>query len=337
MNVFSLTKQDTAVMKGIAICAMLIHHMYACPPAWVEPFTGVQHWLGVLGKVCVALFLFCSGYGLAKQYEPITIMDDVKYIARRLIKFYANYWFIFVLFVPISVVVFHQPDIALEGDKPRLSFELILDIFGLSNTYNVTWWFNRIIIILYLLFPLLYRGVRFMPWLALLISMVIIRLNAHFSDSISDICLCQLPFIMGMVWNMYEDSMPKLSIWLSNHKIVFASGSILLLVITVILRMYPLISHWSGMRMDAFVSCATALVVVSLLWSIPYIYRAFSFLGKHSINIYLFHTFINGYWSPEWLYSCEWLRGGGRLCYSYTNLPCYKHWDRIYERKNRII
>lgn len=67
-NIFALTKQDTAVLKGIAIIAMLMHHLWGCPPVGVEPYTGVLGFLGGVGKVCVAMFLFCSGYGLSVGY-----------------------------------------------------------------------------------------------------------------------------------------------------------------------------------------------------------------------------------------------------------------------------
>ncbi len=64
----SLTKTDTAVVKGIVIIAMLIHHVFA-------PFTG-QSWivgqLQSLGKVCVASFVLLSGYGLSVGYQRIT-------------------------------------------------------------------------------------------------------------------------------------------------------------------------------------------------------------------------------------------------------------------------
>lgn len=64
----SLSRQDTSVMKGIAILAMLFHHMYGSIPIDIVPYSGALQWIGWLGKVCVALFLFCSGYGLTSQY-----------------------------------------------------------------------------------------------------------------------------------------------------------------------------------------------------------------------------------------------------------------------------
>ena len=38
-------------MKGIAILAMLFHHMYGAPPPEVEPYTGILVWIGVLGNM----------------------------------------------------------------------------------------------------------------------------------------------------------------------------------------------------------------------------------------------------------------------------------------------
>ena len=40
---------------------------------------------------------------------------------------------------------------------------------------------------------------------------------------------------------------------------------------------------------------------------------AFAFLGKHSMNIYMMHTFINAYWFSEFLHSGECMRNGGNL------------------------
>lgn len=99
-NIFALTKQDTAVLKGIVIIAMLMHHLWGCPPVGVEPYTGVLGFLGNVGKVCVAMFLFCSVYGLSndnnralsKNSNSINrIMRLVQLLLLRFVKFYSNY------------------------------------------------------------------------------------------------------------------------------------------------------------------------------------------------------------------------------------------------------
>ena len=311
MNNFSLTRQDTQVIKGIAISAMLFHHLYGDPPVGVEPYSGLLMWLGILGKVCVALFLFCSGYGLSAGYKSQFILDDVKFVVRRLVKFYYNYWMIFFIFVPISIFVFHRPLTDAYGDNANIFMSLFRDILGWQGfeSYNVTWWFNKLIIILYLLFPFIYRMVKLMPIVALIASMMIIRLEHHFPVSSFHIYTYQLPFVLGILYKIYEEKFSKMYSRLSDNKIIFGIISITLLSIAVGLRIYPIIPHWSGTRMEGFISCATALVVVSVIRYMRYLKTLLSFLGQHAINIYMTHTFYM-YWFPYFLHSSEYMRKG---------------------------
>lgn len=109
---FELKKQDTLALKGIAIIAMLCHHVYGSATD-----SSVFVWLGELGKVCIAIFVFCSGYGLSASYPESIQGDNLKAIVKgsfrfeikRLIKFYSNYWIVFLIFVPISVFVLAGP------------------------------------------------------------------------------------------------------------------------------------------------------------------------------------------------------------------------------------
>ena len=302
-------------MKGIAILAMLFHHIYGCPPDFAQPYTGVLHVLGILGKVCVAMFLFCSGYGLAAQYKPLSIKDDIKFILHRLTKFYLNYWVVFIIFVPITIFVFNRPLSAAYGEHVSIAKRLLFDLLGIQgmNSYNITWWFNQLIILLYIVFPLLYRGIRLLPWLALLFSMVLVRITSHIPNACNpvDICTWQLPFVLGIVWKCYESKGITIQNWLGQHKSIAIILSIVILVCAIVLRMYSIIPHWSGIRMDGFLTCAIALCVITILRNLNHTMSVLAFLGKHSMNIYLTHTFINGYWYPEWLHTGEWLRGGG--------------------------
>lgn len=307
---FKLTRQDTAVMKGIAICAMLFHHLYGCPPEGVEPYTGVLAWLGVLGKVCVALFLFCSGYGLATNYTPISAKEDLKFIIRRLVKFYLNYWVIFIIFVPITIFVFHRPLSAAYGEN-YVWWHLILDIFGLQGwySYNITWWFNTLIIVLYVLFPLLYRAIYIKPWVAILVGIVLMRLSTHVPFDSLDLCIWQFPFVLGIVWKLCENKGLKVQEWFTTHSWLAGMCAMSLLIITIIIRMYPIIPHWNGMRQDGFIACAVAMCVITIVRRYNWLMTTFAFLGRHSMNIYMTHTLLYAVWCVGWLYSGEWLRG----------------------------
>lgn len=312
---FTLTRQDTLVMKGIAICAMLCHHLYGFPPDGVEPYSGVLAWLGVLGKVCVAMFLFCSGYGLSVHYKPLSIVDDIKFVVKRLIKFYLNYWVIFLIFVPITVFVSHRLLADAYGADSNIYWCLFKDILGLQgfDSYNITWWFNLLIIMLYLIFPLLYRTTQSAPWMVLLIGLGVMRMAYHISHNPIDFFTWQFSFVVGIVWQLYENKFTKITMRLMKQKYTLAIISILLTILFVILRMYPFIPSWSGVRMDAFLTVAIALMVISIGRYMTRASCVFAFLGQHSMNIYLMHTFFNAFYCRGWLHSSEWLRGGGNF------------------------
>lgn len=310
-------------MKGIAICAMLIHHMYGCPPAWVEPYTGVQHWFGVLGKVCVALFLFCSGYGLSRQYASlpqsdkiaIRLLDNIRFVAKRLVKFYINYWVIFVIFVPITVFVFHRPLSVAYGEHVNIIKHLAYDILGLQghHAYNITWWFNTLIIMLYALFPIIYDVAKKLPILSVLGSMFLLCYAYDMPFDPEDILIWQFPFLIGVLYVQNEDGFHKVFEWLASRQWLIMVVAILLLVPSVYLRMYPISMRWTDVRMDGFITLAIALIVISILRNFKFVMTVFAFLGKHSINIYLIHTFFNDLWHLSWLHNCEWLRGGANF------------------------
>lgn len=315
MNNFSLTRQDTSVIKGIAILAMLCHHLYGCPPEGVMSYSGVLEWLGLFGKVCIALFLFCSGYGLSSNYQPQSIVDDIKFTAKRFVKFYANYWVISLIFVPITIFVFHRSLTDAYGADANVIKCLCLDVLGVQgyNSYNVTWWFNKLIIMLYVLYPLLNRIVRIKPEIVLPCSMVIMGISEYIPIHTADIWIWQFPFVFGIAWKLCESRLVKIQQWLTNHKRVFELMSIVVLIITIIFRMNEIIPHWSGVKMDSFITCSIVLCLISIIRNWHHVMLILAFIGKHSMNIYFTHTFINSYWFPQLLYTGEWLRGGGNF------------------------
>ena len=73
--------------------------------------------------------------------------------------------------------------------------------------------------------------------------------------------------------------------------------------------MYPIIPHWTSLRMDAFVTMGVAMFIVSLR-SLGVPMRVLAFLGKHSANVFLIHTFYNVYWHFSWLHNGAVMRSG---------------------------
>lgn len=315
-KLLSLSKQDTSIMKGVAICAMLFHHLYCSIPDWIRPYDGLLFWLGDCGKTCVSLFLFCSGYGLSAQYGKTKgVKGKVKYLIKRFVSFYVNYWTVFVIFVPLTVFVFHRPLSVPYGESDNLWKCLALDLIGVMgiHSYNITWWFNKLIIVLWLLFPFLFWLVNKIPVLITIIGSLII---ARYWKSVvgwdyyGDLSMFQCPFVLGILWQTREVKNERFGVFVKEHQGVFSVISLCMIALFLLLRTKRIIPHWSGVRMDPFLTCAIALFVIFSIKRVKFLSILLSFFGKHSGNIYLLHTFFNIYWCRDWLHASPIMRSG---------------------------
>ena len=175
-----LSKSDTAGIKGIAILFMLWHHLFLHS----TEYGVLTPSMAVVFKVCVALFLFVSGYGLTKQYgglEKRDVRTTIRFWLRRFINFFLPFWFCFVLVVVIGNLCGYAFHDAYPATRNTLKC-VILDFFGQMgyDSYLGPWWFNKMIIQLYLAFPFLYM-ILYNRYTAIvgLIAIVIVQLFSY--------------------------------------------------------------------------------------------------------------------------------------------------------------
>lgn len=170
-----LNKTDTAAIKGIAILLMLWHHLFLNTMA----YGSLTHSLAVVFKVCVALFLFVSGYGLTKQYSQLEkpyFKNTLKFLLRRYVNFFLPYWFCFVLVVVVGNVCGYTFSDAYPAGRNTIKC-VLLDVAGQMgyDSYLNPWWFNKMIIQLYLVFPLLFLIIRnkYLSWVGFALIIVV--------------------------------------------------------------------------------------------------------------------------------------------------------------------
>lgn len=164
----NLTISDTNILKGIALLLLLLHHLFYVQTGLYDDIPIYKNIylvneLGKFGKLCVAIFVFLSGYGLTIQAKQNKIQSLSKFYKKRFSKLYFNFWFIWIIFVPIGVIFFDRTFSSVYIN--HIWEKLVIDLLGLScafgfDGYNVTWWFYSCIIILYLLFPLFIKLLR---------------------------------------------------------------------------------------------------------------------------------------------------------------------------------
>ncbi|MDD3320932.1 MAG: acyltransferase family protein [Paludibacter sp.] len=297
------------MLKGIAICAMLWHHLFT-----TAEYGNFVLFLGGLGKVCVAIFLFASGYGLYVQYNKLNLSptkEGVKvgviFLVKRFVKFYVNYWVVFIIFVPIGVFVFGRTLNQPYGESVNLFKHFIFDVLGVQgfHSYNITWWFNKLIILLYLLFPLLFFLIKRLPWMTLLGLLVVLRFGNHFDllNANIELSVWLFPFALGMFWASKTDILNVLSQKLNKY--LFLSISVVFLLGFVWIRTHNIIPHWSATRIDGFLTLSIALFVITYIRNTKYLNMILTYFGKHSINIYMVHTFIFYYWFKGFISSFQ--------------------------------
>lgn len=295
---YIISKNDSLILKGIGILLMLFHHLFYSPEfsLFYNDFSiqigyhsiSIVNQLGIYAKLCVAIFVFASGYGLEISYLNKQINVQTFFL-HRFKKLYMNYWFIWLLFVPVGVFIFDRTLIDAYGN--HCFFKMLLDFLGILNLtgnlgYNPTWWFYSCIILLYLSFPLLHKWIT-NKWLLLLSLGVIVSRLAGL-PIITPISNYLLSFLAGM-W------VARVPVLIFDRLRVF--DAIIAFVLLSVIRNFS--------NMYCIVDTLLCMTIVVFLYKVKFsnwLETIFVQLGKHSQNIFLFHTFIFLYWFREETY-----------------------------------
>ena len=284
-----LSKRNSLILRGGGgILLMLIHHLFYSE--WSRPLydditihgVGVVNQIGHFCKLCVAVFVFASGYGLVASTPQGVKLKEFYW--HRFKKLYLNYWYIWLLFVPIAYFVFGRTFTDAYGDHAAIKG--ILDFFGLLamfgiDSYNPTWWFYNCIIILYLLFPLLNRWLLKSTYL--LVCLAVTCGLLFFFPGVNVVSGYLLVFLVGMLMAKMPVTWVKDTQWWQ------------LLIALMMLSLWRLTKNCPTQIADALLCAGMALMVYKIKW-IKWIESVMVSLGKHSMNMFLTHTFIFYLW-----------------------------------------
>ena len=152
----SFSKEDTYCLKNTAIILMIIHHMflfhnrleegiiYQAYLKWNNIY--IIHIIAGSGKLCVAIFLFLSGYGTYLQYKQFG--GVWQFYFNKIKKVYIMYWISLLVFVPIRLLINHET---------TTFYEVVNNLCGIEFTFNGEIWFIRPFVICMVLFPILVK------------------------------------------------------------------------------------------------------------------------------------------------------------------------------------
>ena len=314
---------DSFSLKGIALLFLLLHHLFYVPNGL---FSDLHLWgdrylinqIGIMGKFCVSLFVFLSGYGLAlvthKAGDKITLR---RFYTHRFVKLMLNYWLMWLLFVTIGIYCFDITFTKVYGLHYISRF--IVDFLGLASAcgfigYNPTWWFYSCILILYTIFPIIYR-ICLKRYGRILLILCSFALSLYCPVIfLKPVQWYLLPFVLGILFgngSIYAITTPS---QLSNSimcKLRFEltkclSGMLnkrsqfFLLIIVLLSFSFRNFTQFS-LTFDTIICILVYLLYINM--SLPqWTNQGLQFLGKHSFNIFLFHTFIFYLYFQDFIY-----------------------------------
>lgn len=298
MKIF-FSKQNTEVCKGIAVLLLLWHHLY-----YMHPECGwfVYH-IAVYAKVCVHIFLILSGYGLFCSMRKRELNSKLKnenefgklfvFYKSRFLSLMPKYWIIFVLGVSISMVFFHKmpEDVFKKTSHPWIY--LLLQFFGLHMIknrgygYNPTWWYMSTIIMLYVVFPYIYKLISEYPMTAF----VGLSLYFLYRPDIPAVGNWGGPFVLGVFLAKIMDdcsSTGRLKNVRLQMALAIGGGASIIIIFSVV----PFLK--TSFRMVWMTALGLEVIILGyFLEKINWFSNALAFIGRHSYNIFLLHTFIN--------------------------------------------
>ena len=97
MNKVLFSVRETNVVKGVAVCMLLMHHLFLLRTqnyAWLLP-TVAKILESEIMSACVPIFLLLSGMGLVYSYEKKK-SSDIGFSLRHTWKLMLSFWFIFI-------------------------------------------------------------------------------------------------------------------------------------------------------------------------------------------------------------------------------------------------
>ena len=300
------TIQCTNIAKGIAILILLFHHLGLNTYLNVFEETSVIYTIAQNFKVCVAIFLILSGYGLNasfnKKFDGKNYWKySVKFSLRHLLKLLINYWIIFVLFVSFGHFTGIRTIQEVYGEN-HLIRNVLLDFLGISSPcgtpkYNLTWWFMGLIIVIYISFPIWKIALKKCPVILFVFAVFIYKTELFsFYNSINEYLIY---FVVGMLFSEYylfdklkEIMQPK---WLE------IISAILCMVMCFYLRTQDKTVLYNALASLSIIVFGNSVIC----YSGSLIKKGFEILGKHSSNMFMLHTFLYSYFFADFFMSLK--------------------------------
>lgn len=323
------TKEHTMQMKGIAIIILLFHHCFLNAQRWAtvpyEKLATTKGWgyypisfapfsshtiqyLASFSKICVAMFVFMTGYGMWVSYESQkkkTTMSN--YIKKRMVTLMTGFLIIFVVTEILAIPTGRF--IEVYGHDFRSVVYMIIDALGLAKLlgtplFCLTWWYMSLAIVLIMIFPFVHSIMEKYQWVVVVASIIVPR-ACGFGQS-TDLFRYLLAYTLGMYFAQH-DLLARIKEKFMEQNVVGKLLSLIVSLIGLAVIIKCRQNAWIGWKYldfwDGF--AAMYVIIISYIYILngKWIVKGLGFLGKHSMNIFLIHSFYRDVFFHKFTYS----------------------------------
>ncbi|MCC8100110.1 MAG: acyltransferase [Clostridiales bacterium] len=316
-EVHPFSRQDTNICKGVAILMMYVHHLfYSSDTRGMEQ---VVFWLGSESqvvlfaracKLCVAVFVFLTAYGTTLSYGQKCgkerVADWFAYSRRRYFSLMTGFW---IVYADSQIISFFtaRTRVSIYGESPVMRwFYTILDALGLADafgtpTYNATWWYMSLAVLLVFCMPPIIALVKRLSWSTIPIAILVPRLcEWDMSTTMLRYLLVIIVGVLAAEHHLFE----RLLVWFRGLRCRAAFWCFFPVCVAIVgFLMWFICKKGYASMLEApavFLLCFAGYAYLSV---IPLVKNILAFLGKHSMNMFLTHTLIKAYFFNEFSYS----------------------------------
>ena len=314
-----ISKEQSKMLQGFAILMMLYHHLFSTPEALGISYFSVLNIGGInielhmawFFKMCVAVYAFVSGYGLCRRFSDFhqknrnisifkCLVHEYRMVLKQLLGLFLRYWLVFCIFIPIGFIFYN---------KAFSLSEFLMNLFGLSSSYNGAWWYMLFYLKALLSLPLIDilfvsfsdKSSRIVKYVFYGILIVLIIGLAFYDKEILMLSLgffqpaFYLCFLMGYLLSRFK--VYEFAYKIINEKILDILG--VLGFLAVIVCRVKIAKDASSAGLDFIFVPVFAFGFCVILDLIPKIDRVFAFFGKYSSFIWLTHVFFYDHYAKN--------------------------------------
>lgn len=296
-----ISKKQTKMLQGIAILCMLGLHLFN--RSNISNYYDVSLYINIFGQstplltivsysfdACVPIYLFCSGYGLFKNY-----MKDKKNYSyknfKRILNLLYRFWIIMII---TCIVGFFM---GIKEVYPGSIINFICNVLLLKNSYVGSFWFIQTYVLLVLISKYIFNMLErynywkiifvsfflyiiafFLEWRVLTIPMLE-PLNL-FINAIMLLLRSQFSFIVGGLFSYTNIFDKKLMTIVNNNIFAFLLFMCVVLIRGIILRSM-IFAPFSAILFIILFCCNNNKFMI--------IEKILLYFGKHSTNMWLTH------------------------------------------------